>query len=79
MAVIINNLSNRVEESERMEVLNDFKDKVINYLRDEQLNLNGFKILYNSEDINGIINSVLRATIINECENPKFDEEELMF
>lgn len=79
MAIIVSNINNQVEKLERIEILEEFTSNFINYLRDEQLNLKGFKILYELEDIKEILDNVLRASIINESECTYFDEKDMPF
>lgn len=79
MAIIVSNINNQVEKLERIEILEEFTSNFINYLRDEQLNLKGFKILYELEDIKEILDNVLRASIINESEHTYFDEKDMPF
>ena len=73
-----NNQFEKCEMVKGLEVLKEFKDMFIGHLRYEKSNLNGYKILYDLDDIERMVENLFQAIIkINEYEHPYFDEEDI--
>lgn len=75
MKKITNVKDNQVE---KIELLEEFKNKLINYLKYEESNLNGYKILYDLMDIEELLESAFLVAIIDESEFLYNDEEYIL-
>jgi hypothetical protein len=55
-------------EVERIKILKEFKNKIINYIKHQEANINGYQCLYDIKDIEVILDGALNSEIINEDE-----------
>lgn len=70
-------IKSKSNEFEKLEVLKEFMETFMNYLRYNESTINEYKILYDLKDIEGILDSMFQLAIINEYEFSDLDEEDI--